>query len=62
MKADGSQVTQLTKGETQEYFHDWSSDGYIYFSSYAGAPTAQQNNPWFWNYADIWRLKPILPD
>jgi TolB protein len=62
MKADGSQVTQLTKGETQEYFHDWSSDGYIYFSSYTGASTAKLNKPWFWNSADIWRLKPILPD
>lgn len=62
MKSDGSQVTQLTKGGSQEYFHDWSIDGYIYFSSDAGAPLAQSDNPWAWNYSDIWRLKPILSD
>jgi TolB protein len=62
MKADGSSLTQLTKGESQEYFPEWASDNTVYFTSDAGAPEAQSANPWKWRYADIWRLKPVLPE
>jgi len=62
MRADGSQVTQLTSGGSQESLPDWASDNTIYFTSDAGAPEAQSNNPFSWRYANIWRLKPILSE
>jgi TolB protein len=62
MRADGSDVSQLTTGETQEAFPDWSSNNFIYFSSNAGAPKAQPIDPSNWNYANIWRLTPVLPE
>ena len=62
MKNDGSALTQLTKGEAEEYFPEWSSDGFVYFSCNAGAPAATGSNPWGWKYANIWRLKPVLPE
>jgi TolB protein len=48
MASDGSNVTQLTRGATNEVHPSWSADGYIYFSSTAG------------NSDDIWRLKPSI--
>jgi len=62
MKRDGSSLTQLTKGEAEERTPEWSSDGWIYFWSNAGSPTATDKEPWAWDYSDIWRLKPALPE
>jgi len=69
MRPDGSEVAQLTSGDTRETFPDWSSDNYIYFSTDAGCPPFNrhfnaniyspiQSVRWF--YADIWRLKPVV--
>lgn len=61
MRADGSEVTQLTMGGSQEAFPEWAGDNTIYFTTDAGAPVAQPDDPFKWQYADIWKLKPILP-
>lgn len=61
MKRDGGHVVQLTTGGTNENFIEWGSDGYLYFASDAGAPTATgEKEIWHWNFANIWRLKPVL--
>ena len=62
MKSDGSQVTQLTSGGAQETSPEWSSDNTIYFASDAGAPKAQPQRVSSWQYSNIWKLKPILPE
>lgn len=62
MKADGSSVTQLTKGGAEAGWPDWGADGWVYFTSNAGAPTATGSDPWAWRFADIWRVKPVLPE
>jgi TolB protein len=62
MRADGSQVTQLTSGGSQETFPEWASNNLIYFTSDAGAPEAQSTKTSLWRYANIWRLKPALPE
>lgn len=62
MRSDGSDVTQLTSGGSRETHPEWGIDGYIYFTSDAGAPVGTQNIPWWHTYSNIWKLKPILPD
>jgi hypothetical protein len=34
MRNDGSHVTQLTKGDSQETHPEWASDNTIYFGPY----------------------------
>jgi TolB protein len=55
-------VSQLTGGASSETQPFWGVDGYIYFSSNAGArtPDGVKINPKSFNYADIWRVKPLL--
>ena len=60
MRDNGSKVTQLTKGGAQETHPEWAKNNYIYFTSDAGAAETI-SNPWKWNYSNIWRLKPLLP-
>ncbi|MDD5722161.1 MAG: DPP IV N-terminal domain-containing protein [Syntrophales bacterium] len=63
MKRDGGHVVQLTTGGTNENFIDWGTDGYLYFTSDAGASTATEGNKsWYYNFANIWRLKPLLDE
>ncbi|MWR20535.1 hypothetical protein GN074_08385, partial [Helicobacter pylori] len=57
MKADGTAITQLTKGDASAWMPNWSADGYVYFaSSIAQAATVDE-----WQASDIWRVKPKLP-
>jgi len=62
MKGDGSSLTQLTKGGAEAGWPDWGADGWVYFSSNAGAPSATGSNPWAWPFADVWRVRPVLPE
>ncbi len=59
MKADGIGITQLTSGKTIENDPCWGADGYIYFVSNAGLLPGSKTP---WDYSDIWRLRPVLPD
>lgn len=56
MRTDGSALNQLTSGETQEAFPEWLGDNQILFSSDAGAPRKTSGSPYFWPYANIWRI------
>ena len=57
MKSNGAYVTQLTMGDSQVTGNpSWSSDGYIYFPSNAGAPRNIN-----YDFSNIWRLRPVLP-
>lgn len=55
-------VSQLTSGYSSETQPFWGTDGYIYFSSNAGARTPENTkiNAKQLYYADIWRVKPLL--
>ena len=55
-------VSQLTSGNSTEIQPFWGVDGYIYFSSNAGARTPSKIiiDPKQLLYADIWRVKPLL--
>lgn len=55
-------VSQLTGGNSFEIQPFWGSDGFIYFSSNAGAKTPDKTiiNPKDLTYADIWRVKPLI--
>ncbi|MDB5251939.1 MAG: hypothetical protein JWP27_1108 [Flaviaesturariibacter sp.] len=57
MKADGSSLTQVTQGNTVNWFPTFGPDNTIYFSSNAGAP---KNKPSINNYADLWSVKAVL--
>lgn len=54
-------VAQLTSGNSSEVQPFWGSDGYIYFSSNAGAKTPEDAviNPADLTFADIWRVRPL---
>jgi len=54
MKSNGSSLTQLTQGNTSEWYPTFSADGVVYFCSNAGAP---QNKPSISQYSDIWSVK-----
>ncbi len=60
MKEDGTAVTQITKGEGAAVEPNWGSDGYIYFSSTFGNVNFEKREEW--RAADIWRVKPKLPE
>jgi TolB protein len=62
MDAKTRGVSQLTSGNSTEIQPFWGVDGYIYFSSNAGARTPENTviNPKALLYADIWRVKPLL--
>ncbi len=55
-------VSQLTSGNSSETQPFWGVDGYIYFSSNAGARTPENAviSPKSLLYSDIWRVKPLL--
>ncbi|TCZ67352.1 TolB family protein [Flaviaesturariibacter aridisoli] len=57
MKADGSSVTQVTQGNTVNWYPTFGPDNTIYFTSNAGAP---KNKPSISSYADLWSVKAIL--
>jgi len=57
MNTDGSNLTQLTSGQTQEAFPEWINEKEIIFSSDAGAPTANLSSAFNWAYSDIWKVK-----
>jgi len=61
MRADGTNLTQLTRGDSEAFYCDWGSDGWLYFVSDAGSPSAKIRDPWSWRYSDVWRLQPVLP-
>lgn len=54
MNSNGSALTQLTQGNTSEWYPTISSDGLIYFCSNAGAPADKPN---IYQYSDIWSVK-----
>lgn len=63
MKRDGRNLTQLSGGRSLESHPFWGVDGYIYFSSSAGARKKETDRGDYalrWNYMDIWRVKPII--
>ena len=63
MKADGTHITQLTKGNTWEHTPNWSVDGHIYFASNAGGSMAGKwMDFWSWKHANIWKIKVVLPE
>lgn len=62
MKPDGTGVTQLTTGGSQDHMPDWGTDGWIYFASDAGASVPCGSDVFYWPYANLWRLKPVLPE
>lgn len=55
-------VSQLTSGKSTEIQPFWGVDGFIYFSSNAGAKTPDNTiiKPKNLLYSDIWRVKPLL--
>ena len=55
-------VSQLTGGNSSELQPFWGADGYIYFSSNAGAKTPDDVviKPDNLTYADIWRVRPLI--
>lgn len=57
MKSDGSSLTQVTQGNTVNWFPTFGPDNTIYFSSNAGAP---KNKPSIENYADLWSVKAVI--
>lgn len=60
MKEDGTAVTQMTRGEGSAVEPNWGTDGYIYFSSTFGNINLDKREEW--RAADIWRVKPRLPE
>lgn len=54
MKSNGSTLTQLTQGNTSEWYPTFSSNGTVYFCSNAGAP---HTTPYITQYSDIWSVK-----
>ncbi len=57
MQKDGSKLSQITTGQTQEAFPDWLSENEIVFSSDAGAPSSSKLSPFNWPHADLWKVK-----
>lgn len=57
MNRDGSNLIQITSGQTQEAFPDWLSDNEIIFSSDAGAPSNSRLSPFNWPHADLWKVR-----
>ncbi|SHJ18145.1 TolB family protein [Flavobacterium haoranii] len=55
-------VSQLTGGNSSEIQPFWGIDGFIYFSSNAGAKTPDDTviNPKDLTFSDIWRVKPLI--
>jgi len=56
MKADGSDVVQLTQGNTRDGMPAFGIDNTIYFCSNAGSKGSKTG----WESSDIWSIKPIL--
>lgn len=57
MKSDGSTLTQVTQGNTTNWYPSFSPDNTIYFCSNAGAP---KNKPSIADYSDIWSVKATI--
>lgn len=57
-------VSQLTSGSSSEIQPFWGVDGFIYFSSNAGAKTPDKVkiDPASLAFTDIWRVKPLIVD
>ncbi|MCE3283470.1 MAG: hypothetical protein K0Q66_2207 [Chitinophagaceae bacterium] len=56
MEAEGSQVTQLTQGNSRNGMPCFAPNGDIYFCSNSGSKTERLN----WTTSDIWKLTPTL--
>lgn len=56
MRSDGSEVVQLTQGNTRNGMPAFGPDNTIYFASNAGTKGSRTA----WDNSDIWSLKPIL--
>jgi TolB protein len=56
MSGDGSQITQLTQGNSRNGMPCFAPNGDIYFCSNSGSKTERLN----WSSSDIWKLTPNL--
>jgi Tol biopolymer transport system component len=56
MKADGSSLTQVTQGNTTNWYPAFGADNVIYFCSNAGAP---KNKSSISTYSDLWSVKVV---
>ena len=57
MRANGSELRQVTSGDTQEAFPTWLGESELLFSSDAGAMTPVTGRAYQWDFADIWKAK-----
>ena len=57
MRANGSELRQVTSGNTQEAFPEWLGESELLFSSDAGAEAQVSGRAYQWEFADIWKAK-----
>ena len=60
MKSDGSQITQLTQGNSKNGMPTFAANNDIYFCSNAGSTLTKFQTGSGWYSSDIWKLTPSL--